>query len=142
MIKVMGAGLAVCLALAGCSSDVPGARSSPKSFTGPPYGSRATATVTVAGKTVTVTPKPTGVAAEGRACQVEGFVGKNAAGRQVRCVKKTGETKTVWVVDTGANGDGTVRPGEPCPAEGAIGRSGGLNYTCVKVAGRNIWRPA
>ncbi|ROO84198.1 hypothetical protein EDD29_1716 [Actinocorallia herbida] len=143
MIKTVGVGLAACLALAGCGSDVPGGRSSPNSFTGPVKTPSPTVTVTVAGKTVTVTPKATGPATAGQVCEIEGFVAKNSAGRQVRCVKKTGEKKTLWVIDAGADPDGTVRPGEQCPAAGATGHDGGVNYTCTRGAGgQNRWRPA
>ncbi|MDX6740519.1 hypothetical protein [Actinocorallia sp. A-T 12471] len=143
MIKTVGAWLVLGVALAGCSGGIPGSRSSPVTFTGPVATPSPTVTVTVAGKTVTVTPKPTGRAVAGEACEIEGLVDKTSAGRQVRCVKRSGAETTAWVIDTGANPDGTVRPGEPCPAAGAVGRDGGVNYTCAPGGGgQNRWRPA
>lgn len=142
MIKTM-AGAVLLVALAGCSGTMPGSRSSPVRFTGPVETPSPTVTVTVAGKTVTVTPAATGRAVEGGGCEIAGLVDKTSSGRQVRCVRAENGQVTRWVIDVGANPDGTVRPGELCPASGATGRSGGVDYTCVPAGGgQTRWRPA
>ncbi|MCD0453380.1 hypothetical protein LO762_29990 [Actinocorallia sp. API 0066] len=144
MIKSVGAGLCVAVALAGCSGTVPGSRSSPNRFTGPVETPNPTVTVTVAGKTVFVSPSATGPAAQGGGCEVAGQIDRTAQGRQLRCVKAQGASDTVWVLDKGAYPDGTVRPGEQCPARGAVGTVGRVEYRCVPGRGPNddVWRPA
>lgn len=143
MIKWTGAVLCLLAVLAGCGgSNLPASRLSTPNFTGPVGSPHPTHTVTVAASTVIITPSEQMNVKTGAACPTEGGLGRTMTGRAARCVKRTGESAAHWVLDVGAQPDGTVKPGRPCPAAGAIGTDGVRPYECLPSApgsGHVVW---
>jgi len=143
MIKWTGAALCLLLALAGCGegTTIPNAKTPRPNFTGSIEPAEPTHTVTVAASTVTVNPPVRQDVQVDSECATEGEVGRTTSGRMVRCVKEEGEDSARWVLDAGSHPDGTVKPDQPCPAQGARGTDGYRSYRCVPGGnGAVVWK--
>ncbi|MEO3788091.1 hypothetical protein ABGB12_32595 [Actinocorallia sp. B10E7] len=144
MIKSTGAVVCLFLTLAGCGegNNIPSARDPRPNFTGPVEPADPTHTVTVAAGTVTVNPPVRQDVRVDGECSLEGELGRTMTGRMARCVKRTGEDTARWVLDVGSQPDGTVKPGRPCPAQGARGTDGYRPYQCLpdpRGGGNLVW---
>lgn len=143
MIKRTGAVLCLLLALAGCGegTTIPNAKTPRPNFTGSIEPAEPTHTVTVAASTVTLNPPVRQDVQVGSACDLEGEVGRTVSGRTARCVKPAGEASARWFLDSGSQPDGTVKPGQPCPAQGARGTDGYRPYECLPGEGGSlVWK--